>query len=210
MTFELTTATPVKLQHVNLRPEKHGDESVRAIDVKFALQKGNEVLDLFHPKLRAALYWNQKEQEQRQERVVGVAAALPDLIFSELEPVKWDLELVGAKVVIDYGLGPEAGSSIELCDCKVNAFVFECHQGGTVDVTFRVQTSNFPDGALDKLSKKLNQETAIQVLPGEPARAAIDGTEGHPALKAAKPKKEKTGHEAGDAFSEAHGESTAH
>jgi hypothetical protein len=189
--FQLLTPTTVTLKHVNLRPEKHGDESVRAIDVKLSLKQGNEVLDLFHPKLRERLYWNQKEQEQLQTRMPGVSASLPDLVFPELEPVKWDLELVGAKVVVDYGLGAEAGSNVELHDCKVNGFLFELHQGGTVEVTFRVQTSNFPDGALDKLSKLLEHETAVQVLPAEPLKPAIDGTEGHPALAKGKGKKAK-------------------
>jgi len=68
----------------------------------------------------------------------------------------------GCRVVIDYGLGDEL-SNIVLADCKVNQFRVECMEGGTVEITFRVQTSNFPSGALDKLAGKLDQETKITI-----------------------------------------------
>lgn len=184
MTFQFLTPTSVQLDHVNLRAEKHGDESAPAIDIKFTREAGNDILDLFHPKLRESLYYR-AEQTDAQGDIEGVEKVLPNLLFSRLAPLAWDLEHTGAKVVIDYGLGED--SDITLVDAKVNAFRIAPKEGGTVAVTFRVQTSNIPDGALDKLSGLLQRETQITLtLPevkAEPKQAAIDGTEGHPGAK---------------------------
>lgn len=207
MTFQFMTPTSVQLDHVNLRAEKHGDDSAPAIDLKFTRESGNDILDLFHPKLREALYFR-AEQTEAQGDIEGVEQVLPNLQFAKLAPLAWDLEHTGAKVTIDYGLG--AGSNIDLVDCKVNAFRISPKEGGTVSVTFRVQTSNIPDGALDKLSGLLQRETQITLtLPepkAEPKPAAIDGTtEGFEADR----KKGRKKQEAGDAFAEAHAGSDA-
>jgi hypothetical protein len=202
MPFEFPTPTAVTLRHCNLREEKHGEDSAPAIDLKFTRQASNEILDLFHPKLRESLYWRDGDTEAQAD-VPGVAKVLPNKLFNAMQPIAWDLELTGCTVVIDYGLGD--GSNITLADCKVNAFRIDPKEGGTVDVTFRVQTSNFPDGALDKLAHKLGQETQITIsapaVKQEQAQGElIDGTTGHPAAK--KPPEDK-GRAATDAFVEA-------
>lgn len=179
MPFELLSPTAVKLMHVNLRPEKHGDEDVPAIDLKFCLAASNAALDMFHPKLRDALYYN-AEAEQGQEQIDGVPEVLPNRRFTAMEPIDWDLELPNRIVVVDWGLGDD--SNIKLHDCRVNRFKISPIEGGTVEIEFRVQTSQIPEGALDKLSKKLKQETAISILPPTEKPDAIDGTTGHPAL----------------------------
>jgi hypothetical protein len=201
MTFELPKPVAVKLLHVNLRGEKHGDDTEPAIDLKLSMLAANDVLDLFHPKLKSSLYFR-SESTDAQAEVPGVPQVLPNKLFSAMQPLAWDLELTGCKVVVDYGLGEDAGSNVELCDCKVNAFRIDPKEGGSVEVTFRVQTSNIPDGALDKLSRKLNQETQITLVrpevKEEPKQKAIDGTVGHPGAAKAK------GKDATDAFVAAH------
>lgn len=196
--FQFPTPTAVTLDHVNLRAEKHGDESAAAIDLKFTREAGNDILDLFHPKLRESLYFRSAETEAQGD-IEGVPKVLPNLLFSRLQPLAWELEHTGAKVVIDYGLGDD--SNVELHDCKLNAFRIAPKEGGTVAVTFRVQTSTIPDGALDKLSGLLQRETQITLtLPevkAEPKQAPIDGTEGHPALS--KSEKKRKAAQQGDA-----------
>lgn len=177
MTFQFSQPTTVKLMHVNLRDEKHGDEPAAAIDVKFKRESGNDILDLFHPKLLEALYYRDATTEAQSE-VPGVARILPNKLFTRMDPISWSLDITGATVVIDFGLGGE--SNITLHDCKVNSFLIDPKEGGTVEVSFRVQTSKIPDGALDKLAKKLKCETQItiavpDVKPG-PQQQAIDGT----------------------------------
>jgi len=177
--FTFDTPTAVKLGHVNLRAEKRGEQSAPAIDVKFVRQAGNDALAMLHPGLKDALYFRD-EQTEAQGQIDGVPEIAPNLRFPKLGSLAWDLEMSGCRVVIDYGLGDEL-SNIVLADCKVNQFRVECMEGGTVEITFRVQTSNFPSGALDKLAGKLDQETKI----------TIDGPSGQPAqepLPESKPK----------------------
>lgn len=158
MSFTFDKPTAVRLVHVNLREEKHGDESVAAIDLKFVRTHGNDQLALLHPKLKEAFYWRADETE-KQGDIDGVEQIAPNLRFPAIPSLVWDLEMTGCSVVVDYGLGK--GSNISLSDCKVNNFRVEMSEGGTTDITFRVQTSNFPTGALDKLAGKLGQETQI-------------------------------------------------
>lgn len=177
--FTFDTPTAVKLGHVNLRAEKHGEQSAPAIDVKFVRQAGNDALAMLHPGLKDALYFRD-EQTEAQGQIDGVPEITPNLRFPKLGSLAWDLEMSGCRVVIDYGLGDEL-SNIVLADCKVNNFRIEMSEGGTTDITFRVQTSNFPSGALDKLAGKLDQETKI----------TIDGPIGQPSqepLPESKPK----------------------
>jgi hypothetical protein len=160
MTFELTTPTTARLAHVNMRTEKHGEDDATAIDLKFTMAAANDALAMFHPRLREALYFN-RDGEQGQESVEGVPPALPNRLFPSMAPIAWDTELSGATVIVDYGLGGE--SNITFGDCRVNAFKLAPIEGGSVEITFRVQTSDIPAGALDKLSGLLNRETQVTV-----------------------------------------------
>lgn len=158
MNFRYARPTPVTLAHVNLRAEKHGDDSAPAIDIKFVRTAPNAELDALNPHLCTAMYWRDRGTEDQAE-IEGVDKIAPNLRLPQIESFPWKLELTGCRVEIDYGLGKK--SNIVLTDCKVNAFRITCKEGGTVEITFRVQTSHFPEGALDKLAGKLDQETAI-------------------------------------------------
>ena len=174
--------TPVKLAHLNCRKEKHGDDSVVAIDLKFVREAGNSQLAMLHPDLRAALY---ATADDEQPGIDGIEPIATQLRFPQLPQFAWELEMTGCEVEVDFGLGG-IDSNIALYDCKVNQFRVECRAGGTTLITFRVQTSNFPEGAVDKLLTKLGQETAISLsapavptqgeleLPTKPAAAAND------------------------------------
>ncbi len=158
MPFAFPTPTTVKLAHLNVRPEKHGDESVTALDLKFIRTAANSELSMFHPKLQAMLYWRSKATTDRRD-IEGVEQILPDLRFPLLGTLAWDLEMT-ARIVIEIGTG-----SIVLNPVKVNQFRIDPLQGGSVETTFRVQTSAIPDGALDLLGRMLDSDVQITLEP---------------------------------------------
>lgn len=169
--FAFDTSTFVKLAHLNCREEKHGQESVAAIDIKFVREAGNSQLALLHPDLRAALYDRDDDEKPGLDGIEPIATKLR---FPRMPQFAWDLEMTGCTVEVDFGLGG-LDSNIVLSDCKVNQFKVECRPGGTTAITFRVQTSNFPEGAVDKLLSQLGHETAITLeAPSAPEQGDLD------------------------------------
>jgi hypothetical protein len=196
--FELTTATPAKITSVNPRAELHGKEPHPAVDIKFTVEQSNRVLDAFHPALRAALYAPSTELPSQQPELEGVEAAsdLPSLRFVKLSsPLRWDLEITGATLTIDHGLGGK--SNIVVSDAKVNAFAFECCEGGMVKVTFRVQcAAGLTEKLLGKIAMLVDHDVEIvlegpdmdaqqEISPKEPERGEgwpfpVEGEKAHP------------------------------
>ena len=160
MNFEFPEATTVTLEHLNVRTEKHADANATALDLKFSRETGNDSLALFHPKLLQSLYYRAKVTTDQKE-IEGVEKIAPNLRFPKLAPLAWDDEIVGARVLIEFGIDDD--SAVLLTPAVVDKFRIECSEGGSVCTTFRVQCSNIPDGALDKLGKLLNSETRITI-----------------------------------------------
>lgn len=159
MPFAFPTPTTVKLAHMNVRIEKHGDDNETALDLKFTRTATNSDLSMLHPKLQTMLYWRSKATTDQRD-IEGVEQILPDLRFPSLAmPLSWDLEIT-ARVAIETGTG-----QIVLNPVKVNQLRIDAHQGGSVDYTFRVQSSNIPDGALDTLGRMLDSDVTITLEP---------------------------------------------
>lgn len=123
MAFELET-TRAKLIHLNPRPEKHGEENVPACDLKVQVQAGSEILSMIHPTLRAMLYKADEHQGQIEEAAVPTVRRFGNLI----ERLRLGVKLVGASVVIGFGLGG-AGSDIELETVDVDGFSADLMEG---------------------------------------------------------------------------------
>jgi hypothetical protein len=181
-------AAGLELANVNIRAEKHGDDSATAIDLKFSLTTGNSVLNRLAPGLREALYYRSASTEG-QAQIDGIEELLPDLRFPAIESIRCSDEIVGAKVCIEYGIG--GPGDIHLAECKVNAFRIECLPGGSVEIGFRVQTSHIPEGALDKLGKLLDGEANITLLRPE-LTAVPSGVKTAPAKKPKVPRPDAT------------------
>jgi hypothetical protein len=47
---------PLRIAHINVRSETHGDEEVIAVDLKLSFELPNTVLDALSPSLRASLF----------------------------------------------------------------------------------------------------------------------------------------------------------
>lgn len=167
--MELKTPTTVTLKHVNMRNEKHGNDDIDAHDLDFALEGPNfDVLGLLDSNLCESIYFRSKETEDQTE-VEGTEQIRPNLKFPKLGALSWVDKLEGADLLIEYGTGRQA-SNISLTGGKSQTKKVEAKEGGTTVLTFQFSTSNMPDGVLDKLRKKLNQEVTITLVQSETAR----------------------------------------
>lgn len=137
MQLELTKVKAL-LVNVNPRAELHGEEPKPAGDLQIHLDTSNDNLAMFHPALKSLLYhWD----EQMGGDLVDVAQKdkdkhyAPHVRIPKMAPIKYDDEVIGAKVIVHYGVKSE----IALDLCKVGPFKIEPKQGGTVSLSFRIQ-----------------------------------------------------------------------
>jgi hypothetical protein len=88
--------------------------------------------------------------------------------FPKMGAIKWDFEGTGYKVTVDYGLGGE--SDIVLHDCKVDKFVFDPQNGGTVITGFRIICHPDSD-QVGLLCDRIQQDIEITIEPPVPTTA---------------------------------------
>jgi hypothetical protein len=194
--FQLLTPATAKLNSVTPRIEKHGDDNVAAVSLGLTITGPNTLLDALQPGLREALY----KAPEGQETLPGVEGSTPLLRTRAMERIKLKTsEMVGWRLIVEHGIGDD--SAVDLHDCKVDKFQLEPFEGGSVQLSFRVGTSDIDETYLGCLGMKLGQEVQITLRAPQPAAEAIDGSKeaferDHPDL----------GKDAGDLFAEAHQE----
>lgn len=154
----------VKVAHLNLREEKHGDEPVLAVDIKLTADMRNDFLDTLGEGLKAALYRPDENQ------LPGVDQPMSILRFPLLNPLSWEaampsvfLTLHGAKKADDRVFEGKISKAISL-DPK---------EGGTVAVGFSVQVNPSPE-QMEPLSALLGHNTKASVRPGEAPAEVVD------------------------------------
>lgn len=130
--FELTRQV-AKLTNVNPRAERHGEDTKLAADLGFQIKVSNDVLSFFDASLKSALY---KKPDGDQQELIEDPGYLPALKFPQMGAIKWGKDFAGYEVVVHYGVSEK--DDIVLIDCEVDHFRFECQDGGTVVVGFRV------------------------------------------------------------------------
>lgn len=177
MTFEIEDFTNAKLTSVNCRSEKHGpDDLMPAVDLSFTIDAPNTVLSSFDKHLLSSIYFKSENGPVGgQGTLEGVEelAALPNLRFPNMGPLKWGKDLTGYTLTIDHGLGGK--SELVLADCKVNEFRLNPKEGGTVEVKFRVQCStSLNEKTLGKLSLLIQHEIPIKLAAPEASDKQVD------------------------------------
>lgn len=160
MSFSLKRQT-AKVAHLNVREEKHGEESVVAVDVKVQADVGNEFLDALSPGLRQAVYAADGQQ------LDGVELPFSVLRFPQLAPLDWDTPMAGCGFVVH---GAKRVDDLEFEGTVSKPMRLTPKEGGTVEITFQVQVH--PDAAeLGALSSFLGRSTKVTVVAGEPMQA---------------------------------------
>jgi len=165
--FSLLKPTFVTLSNLNTRVEKHGDESVSAIDLTINHDAPNTILDDFEPGLLDAFYKATDAGDGFQDDFDGFEISTKPLLrFNRLGPQKLDIELVGHRFAIDYGINEN--TSIVLPSVGVGKFVLELKEGGTVSMKFRVQANTgLTEQIIGKLAMLISQEVRVTLTPPE-------------------------------------------
>lgn len=174
--FTLPNMTKVKLVDANPRSELHGKDLVPAIDLKFSMDCANDALSEFDGFLLHLLYKKAEgaESEPAQGQLDGVAPVsnLPNLRFPKLKmPLGWDAEATGYELVIDHGMGGR--SNLVLGGCKIDGFKFDCKEGGTVTISWRLQASKIADKEMGKLCALIQHDLDITLVGPEAEQQGI-------------------------------------
>jgi hypothetical protein len=174
MSFELNSLTYVTLGNLNNRVEKHGDDSVPAIDLTISYDAPNSILETFQPGMLDSFYRKAEAGDEGQEPIEGLEVSeKPLLRFSQMAPIKLGTELVGYKFAIDYGIDED--TAIVLDTCMVKKFTLDLMEGGSVGVKFQVQTNTgLTERILGKLAILIGQEVQVTLIKPEAAQKNID------------------------------------
>ena len=163
--FSLTKPTFVTLSNLNTRVEKHGDESVSAIDLTINYDAPNSILDDFQPGLLDAFYKAAESGDDSQATMDGFEiSAKPLLRFPQLGAQKPSMELAGHRLEVEYGINEDV--HIVLPDVGVKKFALELKEGGTVSMKFLVQAnSGLTEQIIGKLAMLISQEVRVTLTP---------------------------------------------
>lgn len=140
------------LAHMNVRAEKHGDESEPALDIRFDLTTSNSILKKLAPGLLDALYDFDKQSDIEDD-------FKRKLRFPLLGVLPWDLELPRTKLTIS----DVDGFDVVLSDGKTNKFRIEAMDGGSVKMVFRCQFSAPDEDHVASLMRVLQQDVRISL-----------------------------------------------
>lgn len=178
MALDFPNKTPAKLSSVNVRSEKHGAELVPASDIRISIDAPNSILDKLDPNLKSSLYFAAEEPPEGTEEefdAVEGHSNLPNLLFPKLEgPHKWDFKGAGYELIIDYGLGGD--SDLIIHGCEVNNVSFLCKEGGTVELSFRVQVTKLDEKIAGKLAMLVQHSIEIFLhAPKAPPKEDLAG-----------------------------------
>lgn len=148
----------VTLDHVSFFTERHGEESVQGIALKFSFDSSNDILDEFAPGLKAAMYRAPEAKDAQQ--LFEEPTHLPLLRWPLVPSMKWDLVMTGRETIIAFGLGGD--SDIRFAEATADKFQFTFRQGGSVGITFRVKAH--PDGEqVSRLFELMGHEADIAI-----------------------------------------------
>lgn len=125
MEFTLTKHD-VRIAHLNLREEKHGEDSKQALDVKISGAVPNDFLSYLHPTLKWSLY-----DKDDQPDLVPDEKHLPRLRYASMDPVKWRGEMIASATF--HGLKVKDDLDVP---CTVSKLTLDCLDGGSVQITF--------------------------------------------------------------------------
>jgi hypothetical protein len=131
---------PVKILHLNVRTELHGDEEKTAVDIKLGFDVPNTKLDTLADDLRIALY----DPPEDPDMLGPDEANLTHIRFPQLGPLKWNgrIESVGLHMHLGNGRGK---GDLLFTEAKFDKLSISVKEGGTCACVVRAQVLPTPD-----------------------------------------------------------------
>lgn len=154
-----------KIVNVNPRAEIHGDDYKVACDLHFEIKVSNDILSEFDPALKSALYRAPDENDSQGDLLADQPGYLPKLKFPLLGKLTWGWQGAGYQTTVHYGVSGKA--DIRMIQTEIDKFKFDCQDGGTVVVGFRVVAHPEPE-ELGRLCEMIQQEVTISLDPPSP------------------------------------------
>jgi hypothetical protein len=170
MPFEIRTMTEARVASVTNRVEKHGDDEAPAVSIGLEIVAANTLLDIIDPNLRPSLY----KQVEGQDDLPGVEAATPVLRCHSFETHSLTTAHEGWTMAVDDGI--DDTQPMLFGGCKVDKFRVDAKQGGSIELRFRVSTSDVDADKLGKLAMHNGQSIWITLTAPAKGSGAIDGT----------------------------------
>jgi hypothetical protein len=144
---------PAHLTHINVREERHGDETIVAMDLKLTMDTANDFLNDLSPGLAQAIYAPHATQGSLDGRLVTKKFAL-------LGPITWEGEG-------DFRLAIHHNDWTRAIQGEINKISIVCKDGGTIVTTFRFQLSPADGEVIAEMSELLGQNIKISIEEAE-------------------------------------------
>lgn len=161
--------TLAKLDSLNTRTEKHGDQNVPACDLRFTAHVSNKILDHFHPHLREVLYRQGAQSSGQQSLPIEHADGLTEIELPNLKPLRFEDEFPGYSLGMTEGL--ECSDVHRIDPVKLSKFELEAMSGGTVRVSFSAAMKP-TDAQLVWLYARQQTSMQITITPPEHGQEA--------------------------------------
>jgi hypothetical protein len=134
------THHPVKILHLNVRSELHGDEEKTAVDIKLGFDVPNSALDSLGDGLRDALY----EAPDDPDLLGPDAEHLTHVRYPQLGTLKWSGEFASVGLHLHLGNGRGKGD-LKFAETKFGRLTVTAKEGGTCACMARAQVLPTPD-----------------------------------------------------------------
>lgn len=170
------------LKSVNQRIQKHGKERVLAADVVVAVNAPNTILETIEKGLRQSLFRKPGKNDQmdfdheQKAQAAQITDQLVQVKHPGLAPVTVSHKFPGYELVIEDVFEESAVESIVLVDLTLKDLTVKPIEGGSVEITFKVQTE-ITSKELAELSDALVREAARITLTPPSAQAQHDDEE---------------------------------
>lgn len=169
--FQLSEFTEAHVASVTNRQETHGDEKVPAVSIGLDLTCANTILDQIDQALRHSLY----KAVESQEQLPGIEPATPVLRCNSIEKVTLPTSHEGWTLSVDDGIDDTV--PMVFGAVKIDKFVVEPKQGGSISLRFRCGTSDIDADRLGKLGMHNGQSIWIKLTaPAKDTGPVIDGS----------------------------------
>lgn len=143
--------------------EKHGDETKPGLALKMSVTMANTVLDHFNKEIRTTFFKQVDPAEaDLADQGMDHDDYLPALRFPEFEKMALGWKGAGYRMVICRGVS--GYEDIILIDTVLDKFKFECLQGGSVELEFRIK-GHPNEKEMGQLCSLLGQEVELTLEP---------------------------------------------